>query len=272
MTTLREVGILGTGSYVPDRVLTNADFERMVDTSDEWITTRTGIKERRIAAPDQATSDLAYEAAKRALDDAKLDPKEIDMIVVATVTPDHLVPSTACIIQHRLGCVNASAFDMEVACSGFVAALCTARAMISSRFVNKVLVVGAETMTRIVNYEDRGSCIIFGDAAGAAVISADAPRGRILDGYMGADGSGAFFMVVPAVGSRKPASVEAVQNKEHLLFMRGGETFKFAVQKFRDLVADQCSRLKIAPSEIALVVPHQVNMRIIESALKKLDI
>ncbi|HYC76944.1 MAG TPA: beta-ketoacyl-ACP synthase 3, partial [Planctomycetota bacterium] len=234
MKTLHDVGILGTGSYVPDRVLSNADLERMVDTSDEWIVTRTGITERRIAAPEQATSDLAYEAGRRALADAGVDPKEIDVVIVATVTPDHLVPATSCIVQHRLGCVNAGAFDLEAACSGFVTSMVNARALIGCGVAKKILVIGAETMSRIVNYEDRGSCIIFGDAAGAMVLGADAPRGRILDGTFGADGSGAYFMVVPAVGSRKPASEEVVRNREHLLFMKGGETFKFAVQKFRD--------------------------------------
>jgi 3-oxoacyl-[acyl-carrier-protein] synthase III len=272
VSTLREVGILGTGSYVPERVLSNADLERMVDTSDEWIVTRTGIKERRIAAPEQATSDLAFEAGRRALEDAGVAPTEIDLVVVATVTPDHLVPATSCIVQNRLGCVNSGAFDLGAACSGFVTSLTSVRALIAAGLVNKALVIGAETMSRIVNYEDRGSCIIFGDAAGAMVLGAEAPRGRILDGAMGADGSGAFFMVVPAVGSRKPATVEGVAAKEHLLVMKGGETFKFAVQKFRDLVAEQCARLKITPADLKLVIPHQVNLRIIESALKKLDI
>jgi 3-oxoacyl-[acyl-carrier-protein] synthase III len=272
MTMHRDVGILGTGSYVPDRVLTNADLEKMVDTSDEWIVTRTGIKERRIAAPEQATSDLAVEAGRRALADAGVLPEEVDLVTVATVTPDHLVPSTSCIVQHRLGCVNAAAFDLGAACSGFVTSLATVRALISCGTVKKALVIGAETMSRIVNYEDRSSCIIFGDAAGAMVLAPAAPRGRILDGDMGADGSGAYLMVVPAVGSRRPATVEGVQNKEHLLIMKGGETFKFAVQKFRDLVAEQCERMSLAPSEIKIVIPHQVNLRIIESALKKLDI
>jgi 3-oxoacyl-[acyl-carrier-protein] synthase-3 len=272
MTTVREVGILGTGHYVPDRVLSNADLEKMVDTSDEWIVSRTGIRERRIAAPEQATSDLAYEAGRRALEDAGIAPTEVDLIVVATVTPDHLVPATSCIVQHRLGCVNAGAYDLEAACSGFVTAMANARALIACGVVRTALVIGAETMSRIVNYEDRGSCIIFGDAAGAMVLRADAPRGRILDGSLGADGSGAFFMVVPAVGSREQATVDGVRAKRHLLVMNGSETFKFAVQKFRDLVAEQCERLKISPSELSLVIPHQVNLRIIESALKKLDI
>jgi 3-oxoacyl-[acyl-carrier-protein] synthase-3 len=272
MTKVRDVGILGTGHYVPDRVLSNADLEKMVDTSDEWIVSRTGIRERRIAAPEQATSDLAFEAGRRALADAGVKPEEIDLIIVATVTPDHLVPATSCIVQHRLGCKNAGAYDLEAACSGFVTALANARALIACGVVRTALVIGAETMSRIINYQDRGSCIIFGDAAGAMVLQADAPRGRILDGSLGADGSGAFFMVVPAVGSRKPASIEAVQAKEHLLSMQGAETFKFAVQKFRDLVAEQCERLRITPAELKLVIPHQVNLRIIESALKKLDI
>jgi 3-oxoacyl-[acyl-carrier-protein] synthase-3 len=271
-TQLRDVGILGTGAYVPDRVLSNADLEKLVDTSDEWIFTRTGMRERRIAAADQATSDLCIAAGRRALEDAKVAPGDVDLVIVATVTPDHLVPSTSCLVQRALGLVNAAAFDLNAACSGFVTALFNARWLVATGAFDRVLVIGAECMSRIVNYEDRTSCILFGDAAGAAVVAPFAGQGKILDGDLGADGTGAETMVVQAVGSRQPATVEGVQNKDHLLRMRGNEVFKFAVQKFRDLVREQLERTGFQPSDLALVIPHQVNFRIIESALKKLDI
>jgi 3-oxoacyl-[acyl-carrier-protein] synthase-3 len=272
VTQLREVGILGTGAYAPERVLSNADLEKMVDTSDEWIFTRTGMRERRIAAPDEATSDLCVAAARRALENSGTAPLDVDLVIIATVTPDHLVPSTSCLVQRRLGMANAAAFDLNAACSGFVTALVTARALVANGQFDRVLVVGAECMSRIVDYEDRTSCILFGDAAGAAVLGPYAGQGLILDGDIGADGTGADSMIVPAVGSRQPASVEGVKARDHLLKMRGNEVFKFAVQKFRDLVREQLERTGYKTSDLALVVPHQVNIRIIDAALKKLDI
>jgi 3-oxoacyl-[acyl-carrier-protein] synthase-3 len=272
VTNLREVGILGTGSFVPDRVLSNADLEKLVDTSDEWIFSRTGMRERRIVAPDQATSDLCIGAGRRALEDAKTAPADIDMIIVATVTPDYNVPSTSCLVQKALGAANSAAFDLNAACSGFVTGLFTARSLVASGARKRVLVIGAECMSRIVDYEDRTSCILFGDAAGAAVVGPFAGQGLILDGDIGADGTGAETMMVPQSGSRQTATVESVQRRDHLLKMRGNEVFKFAVQKFRDLVREQLERTGYKPSDLALVIPHQVNARIIDSALKKLDI
>jgi 3-oxoacyl-[acyl-carrier-protein] synthase-3 len=272
VTELRRIGILGTGSYVPERVLSNADLEKMVDTSDEWIFARTGMRERRIAAPDEATSDLCVAAARRAIEDARLDPLDVDLIIIATVTPDHLVPSTSCLVQRRLGLSNAAAFDLNAACSGFVTALTVARSLVATGQHRRVVVVGAECMSRIVDYQDRTSCILFGDAAGAVVVGSWAGQGEILDVDIGADGSGADTMIVPAVGSRQPATVEAVVARDHLLKMRGNEVFKFAVQKFRDLVREQLQRTGYEPADLALVIPHQVNLRIIDSALKKLEI
>jgi 3-oxoacyl-[acyl-carrier-protein] synthase III len=272
VTELREVGILGTGSYVPERVLSNADLEKMVDTSDEWIFARTGMRERRIAAPNEATSDLCIAAGRRALEDARIGPTDIDLVLIATVTPDHLVPSTSCLVQRALGVSRGAAFDLNAACSGFVTALITARSLVASGQFNRVLVIGAECMSRIVDYQDRTSCILFGDAAGAVVVGPWMGQGKVLDGDIGADGTGADSMVVPAVGSRQPATVEGVKAGDHLLKMRGNEVFKFAVQKFRDLVREQLERTGYKTSDLALVIPHQVNLRIIDAALKKLDI
>jgi 3-oxoacyl-[acyl-carrier-protein] synthase-3 len=269
---LRRVGILGTGSYVPERILSNQDLERIVDTSDEWIFTRTGMRERRIAAPDQATSDLCVEAGRRALEDAAVEARVIDLVIVATVTPDHLVPPTACLVQDRLRCSRAGAFDIEAACSGFVTALGVGSAMIATGRVDRVLVIGGECMSRIVNYEDRTSCILFGDGAGAAVLGVDAPRGEILSSYLGADGSGGGSMIIPAGGARRPVDQEAVEAGQHKLVIRGNEVFKFAVSKFRELLEEQMEHFGFGVDDLGLVVPHQVNYRIIESALKKLEV
>lgn len=271
-TTLRPAGILGTGHYVPEKVLTNQDLEQIVDTTDEWIYTRTGMKERRIAAPDQATSDLCIEAGRRAIESAGLRPDEIGLIIVATVTPDHLVPATAPIVQHALGCVNAGAFDIEAACSGFVTGLSIARGLVGAGTVDKVLVIGGECMSRILDYEDRASCILFGDGAGAAVVATDFSRGQVLQSFLGADGSGAHTMRVMAGGSRRPCDLAAVQEKMHFLSIKGNDVFKFAVSTFRRLLERQMREFDFGPEDIGLVVPHQVNYRIIESALKKLEI
>jgi 3-oxoacyl-[acyl-carrier-protein] synthase III len=272
MTALREVGILGTGSYAPERVLSNHDLEKLVDTNDEWIVSRTGMRERRLVSEGQATSDLACESAKRAMEDAGVGAGDIDLVILATVTPDHLVPSTACILQARLGLVNASAFDINVACSGFVTGMNVAKSLIAAGAYNRVLVIGAETMSSILNYKDRGSCILFGDASGAAVLGPYAGQGKILDMHTGADGTGGMSMVVPAGGSRKPCTPEVVAADEHKLVMKGNEVYKFAVAKFKDLVVEQLARTGYKPSDIDLVIPHQVNLRIIESALSRLDI
>jgi 3-oxoacyl-[acyl-carrier-protein] synthase-3 len=268
----RRVGVLGAGHYVPDRVLSNLDLEKMVDTSDEWIYTRTGMRERRIAAPEQATSDLCIEAGRRALASAGVDPLDIGIVIVATVTPDHCVPATACIVQAALGCKNAGAFDVEAACSGFVASMNIASALIANGMCQRALIIGGETMSRIVDYSDRTSCILFGDGAGAAVLGLDAPRGEYLGGQLGADGSGADTMRVFASGSRRQMDQQALDEGMHLLRMRGNEVFKFAVQTFRTLLENQLREFEFEPKDLGLVIPHQVNFRIIESALKKLAI
>ncbi|MAG56909.1 MAG: 3-oxoacyl-ACP synthase [Planctomycetes bacterium] len=275
MTTpraLRPVGILGTGHYVPEKVLSNFDLEKLVDTSDEWIFARTGMRERRIAAPEEATSDLCIQAGRRALENAGVDPEEIGLIIVATVTPDHLVPATACIVQNELGCTNAGAFDLEAACSGFVTNLSVAQGMIANGTIDKALIIGGECMSRILDYEDRASCILFGDGAGAAVIGADAPRGRVIESFLGADGSGGHTMRVHAGGSRRPVDQDALAERMNYLRIKGNEVFKFAVSTFRTLMEKQMRDHDFGPDDLGLVVPHQVNYRIIESALKKLEV
>ncbi|MHC4712256.1 MAG: beta-ketoacyl-ACP synthase III [Planctomycetota bacterium] len=273
MNNLRPVRISGTGSYLPDKVLTNEDLEQIVDTSDEWITTRTGIKERRVAPDDRATSDLALEASRRALDNAGLKPEDIDLILVATITPDTLLPSSACWLQAKLEAWNAGAFDLSAACSGFVYGANVAWQFVRSGMYDNVLVVGAECLTRFTNYEDRTSCILFGDGAGAAVFSpSDDPVRDILYGTMGADGRGADIMITPAGGSMRPTSHETVDNREHYMAIRGRETYKFAVHKMADLVADALEGTNLTTNDLRWIIPHQVNTRILEGAVKRLGI
>jgi 3-oxoacyl-[acyl-carrier-protein] synthase-3 len=262
------VEIAGLGSYLPERVLTNHDLEQMVDTSDEWIVPRTGIRERRIAADDQATSDLALIAARRAIQRAEMDPAELDAVIVATCTPDHLFPATGCLVQAALKAQNAMAFDLEAACSGFMFALGGATAMISSGMARNVLVIGAETLSRITDYTDRGSCILFGDGAGAAVLRR-AGAGEVLYSEMGADGSWRDILMVPAGGSRKPITHEAIDRREHFMVLQGRDVFKLAVNKLTELLERIPQRTGIPLDDIKLVVPHQSNIRIIRSACER---
>ena len=269
---LRKVGIAGTGSYVPEDRITNADLEKMVDTSDEWITTRTGIKERRRARPDQATSDLAAQAAIRALDDAGVSPDQVDAIVCATVTPDMNFPSTACFIQKKLKALNASAWDLSAACSGFLFALRNGRALIASGEADTVLVVAAECMTKYTNYEDRTSCILFGDAAGAVVLRpTDGPR-EILHTFARSDGysEAAMSMVFRNGGSESPFTPEALENKEQFMIIKGREVYRFAVTTFHDLVRDAAEREGVGVNDIDWVIPHQANLRILQGAAARL--
>ncbi len=273
MSALRSVRISGTGSFLPEKVLTNHDLEEMVDTSDEWITTRTGIKERHVAADDVATSDLAAEASRRALEDAGLTPENVDLIIVATITPDTPLPSCACWLQAKIGALNAGAVDVSAACSGFVYGANIAWQFVRTGVYDNVLVVGAETLTKFTNWQDRTSCILFGDGAGAVVFSpSDDASSEILYGTMGADGRGAEIMITPAGGSRKPPSHETVDNKEHYMVVRGRETYKFAVQKMADLVADGLEKVGLTSDQLRWIIPHQVNTRILEAAVKRLGI
>ncbi|MDD2630728.1 MAG: ketoacyl-ACP synthase III [Limnochordia bacterium] len=269
---IRSAGILGTGRFVPERVLTNEDLEKMVDTSDEWITTRTGIKERRIAEPEQASSDLAILAARAALKDANIRADQLDLVIVATVTPDHAFPSTASILQNKLGATKAAAYDLAAGCSGFVYGLTAAATMIEARAMNHVLVVGVETLSKIVDWTDRSTCVLFGDGAGAAVLG-PVPEGYgILSSVLGSDGSGAELLVLEAGGSRNPASLETVQGKRHTISMHGNEVFKFAVRIMDEASLNVLKKAGLSSEDIDLFIPHQANIRIIDAAARRLQL
>jgi 3-oxoacyl-[acyl-carrier-protein] synthase-3 len=266
----RTCSITGVGSYVPERILTNAELEKMVDTSDDWITSRTGIKERRIAAKDEFTSDLATRAAMRAIQKAGISPSQIDLIIVATITPDMPFPSTACLVQQKIGANRAAAFDLEAACSGFIYALEIAQQFIMSRTYDTVLVIGAEKLSSIVDWEDRNTCVLFGDGAGAAVLQNRPNAHGLLTAVMGADGDKADLLFMPGGGSRCPASAESVASRLHYLRMEGKETFKNAVQAMQTAATEALKRCEIDISRIKLVIPHQANQRIIDAVGERL--
>lgn len=264
--------IISTGSYLPERVLTNFDLEKMVNTSDEWITERTGIKERRIADESQSASDLAYEATKRALEDAALKPEDIDLIIVATVTGDMPLPPTACILQDKLGAKNAAGFDINATCSGFLYALYVANSLIRSDMHKKVLVVGTEVLSKITDWKDRTTCVLFGDGAGAVVVEPTREDRGIISMHISSDGSMWDLVHVPAGGSRNPASKYSVEKGLHYIKMKGNETFKVAVRKFEDLVVKTLNENNLAPSQLSLLIPHQANLRIIHATAQRLGI
>ncbi|HEY8528976.1 MAG TPA: beta-ketoacyl-ACP synthase III [Paenibacillaceae bacterium] len=266
------VGILGVGRYSPERRLTNRDLEQMVDTSDEWIVTRTGIRERRIAAPHEATSDLACEAAVRALDAAGVAAEDVDLIIVATITPDMFFPSTACLVQDRLGARNAAAFDVSAACSGFIYALASAYGMIASGMYRNALVIGAECLSRITDYSDRNTCILFGDGAGAAVLGPVPPGRGFRSFVLGADGSGGDLLKIPGGGSRIPATADSVAQGMHFMKMNGREVFKFAVRVMGSAAEEALEKAGLTKEDIDLLIPHQANIRIIQSALERLGL
>ena len=263
------VGIMGTGSYVPERILTNNDLAKIVDTNDEWITTRTGIRERRIASDDEATSDLAFNAAEKAIMDAGIDKNEIELIIVATMTQDHLTPSTAALVQDKLG-IKAAAFDVSAACTGFIYGFTAGYSFIKAGIYKKVLVIGAETMSRVIDWEDRGTCILFGDGAGAVVLG-EVETGGFLASHLAADGSGACELIVPAGGSRKAATAETIENREVYLKMNGREIFKFAVKAFPESVENVLTQQNLIADDIDIFIPHQANVRIIESIAKRFN-
>src|SRR5215470_11659483 len=266
----RTVSITGVGSYVPSKVLTNSELEKMVDTSDEWITTRTGIKERRIAAKDEFTSDLATKAAQRAMQAAGITADKIDLIIVATITPDMPFPSTAALIQHKIGARRAAAFDLEAACSGFIYGLEVAQQFIMSRTYDTVLVIGAEKLSSIVDWEDRNTCVLFGDGAGAAVLRNRPNAHGLLTAVMGTDGSKADLLYMAAGGSRCPATPDSVAARQHYLRMEGKETFKSAVQAMQTAAEEALRRCEIDISRIKCIIPHQANRRIIDAVGERL--
>ena len=270
---LYKAGIIGTGSYVPEKVLTNFDLEKIVDTSDEWIRTRTGIVERRIAADNETTSCLGYNAGKAALKDAGMSPKDLDLIIVATITPDMLTPSTSCLIQNKLAANNATAFDLSAACSGFLYGLTIAKSLIQSGVYKNILLIAAETLSRFVNWEDRNTCVLFGDGAGAVVISqVKDNQGQIVDSYLGANGQYAELLQIPAGGSKNPADKETVEKHLHCLHMKGNEVFKVAVQSMVEASAKVLEKAKMKAEDMACIIPHQANIRIINAIGKRLDV
>ncbi|HEX30882.1 TPA: ketoacyl-ACP synthase III [Candidatus Poribacteria bacterium] len=266
--------IIGTGSAVPEKILTNFDLEKMVDTSDEWIRRRTGIVERRIADENTASSDLGFMAAQRAIEDAGVDPLDLEAVIVSTVTPDHFFPSTACIIQGRLGARNAGAFDLLAGCSGFSYALAIADSFIRTGMMKTLLVIAAETLTKVTDWTDRSTCVLFGDAAGAAVVSATEEDRGILSSFLGAAGeySDPYLLGVPAGGSRMPATRETVERRLHYLKMRGKEVFKLGVRMMPEAGFKALEMAGLTPQDVDLLIPHQANTRIIDVVGEKLGI
>ena len=272
MKTVRRVSIAGTGSYVPEKVLTNQELEKMVDTSDEWIRSRTGMKERRIASPGQATSDLAVNAARRALENANTRAEDVDLLIVATLTPDMFLPSTACFVQDKIGAKNAFCYDLGAACSGFLFALENARNQVATGTVNTALVIGAETMSAFIDWEDRNTCILFGDGAGAAVLKPGAQGRGLMEAELGSDGSLAHLLWIPGCGSRNPANPDVLEKRMQFVKMEGREVFKHAVVRMCNAVTRAIEKNDLTVDEIGCFIPHQANIRIIDSVARRLKI
>jgi len=266
----RTCSIISVGSYVPETVLTNADLEKMVDTSDEWITSRTGIKARRVALANEFTSDMASRAALSAMKKGAIEPDQIDLIIVATITPDMLFPATACLVQQKIGARRAAAFDVEAACSGFIYALEIGQQFIMSRTYNTVLVIGAEKLSTIVDWKDRNTCVLFGDGAGAAILQHRPDAHGLLTACMGAEGDKAELLCMPGGGSRCPATAESVLAGLHFLRMDGKETFKNAVTAMCTAASEALRRCELDISQIKCVIPHQANRRIIDMVADRL--
>ena len=264
--------VTGWGRYAPSQVLTNADLERMVDTSDEWIRTRTGIRERRVAAANETTASMGAVAGLRAIHTAGLDPNDIDLIVLATLTPDYWMPSTAALVKEAIGNSRASAFDVMAACSGFVYALATAQAYITSGLSKHALVIGSELLTRFLDYTDRSTCILFGDGAGAIVLSASDQPGGALGIEMTTDPQGAYMIWIPAGGSKAPPSASTIGRGEHFLRMEGRETYRFATKTMATTALESIRRSGLKPDDIRLFIPHQANIRIVEAVAKGLKL
>ena len=268
---MKKVGIIGVGEYLPKKVLTNAALEKMVDTSDEWITQRTGIKERRLVSKHEAASDLATNAAREALKNAKIKPQDLDLIIVATITPDMQFPSTACFVQKNLGAGNAICFDISAACSGFVYAIAIAQVFIARGNYKNALIIGVEVLSSITDWQDRNTCVLFGDGAGAAVL-AEVKSGGILSTYLGSDGANTDLLMLPGGGSRNPVTHTTVDKRLHYIKMRGNELFKLAVKIMAEVAKEALRQAGLECSDIDLVIPHQANIRIIMAMAKRMGL
>lgn len=272
MNEIKKVGIAGTGAYVPDRIVGNSHFEATLDTNDEWIRQRTGIVERRYVADGEENSDMCVRAANQALEAADIAPEDLDLIVVATVSGDYQMPATACLVQKELAATNAGAFDVQAACSGFVTALGVGEAYIASGRAEKVLVIGAEALSRFIDFEDRGSAILFGDGAGAAVLAphSECGTGEILRTSLGADGEGWSHIWLPSGGSKRPPTQDTVAEREHYIRVSGREVYRFAVHRMGEVIGEMMQGHD--QDELGLIVPHQVNQRIIDAAVERHEI
>lgn len=268
----RTVSIVATGSYVPEKILTNADLEKMVETSDEWVVSRTGIRERRIAAPDEFTSHLAAKAAQRAMEQAGITAEEIDLIIVATVTPDTNFPSTACHVQRQLGAKNAACFDLSAACSGFLYGIEVAQQFIGNHTVDTVLVIGADKLSSIVNWQDRNTAVLFGDGAGAAILRYRADSHGVITTHMGSDGNYGDILHMPGGGSACPTTADNVHEKLNTLHMNGRETYKQAVTSMLNAANKALAQAGLNVEDLTCIIPHQANLRIIEALAERLDL
>lgn len=272
MENLKQARIIGTGSYLPQKVLTNKDLEEKVNTSDEWIIARTGIKERRIAREDEATSDMGLIAAKEAIKNAEISPESIDFIIVATCTPDYLFPGTGALIQRGIGAINAATFDLQAACTGYLYGLSIAKAYVETGTYNNILIVAADKISSIVDYEDRNTCVLFGDGASAAVVSASGKGLLIKDVCLGADGREAELLMLPGGGSKEPATSETVEAKKHFLKMEGRGVFRHAVQLMETAVKECLKKTRLQEEDVNWLVPHQANIRIIQAIAKRFNV
>ncbi|OHB45688.1 MAG: 3-oxoacyl-ACP synthase [Planctomycetes bacterium RIFOXYB12_FULL_42_10] len=268
----QRASITGIGSYLPNKVLTNYDLEKMVDTSNDWIIQRTGIKERRIVENGVTTSDLATQASLRAMEDAGVSPKDLDMIITSTITPDHIFPSTSCYIQQKIGATRACAFDILAACAGFIYAMSIGQNFINSGAMKTVLVVGAECLSKITDYTDRATCVLFGDGAGAVIIQRNPVKHEILSSSLAADGSEADVLIMPGGGARNPASLESIQQRLHYIQFKGKEVFKLAINNITNLILETTKENGLTLDDIDLIIPHQSNLRIIEATMEKLGL